>query len=306
MGVSVVNVSERKSGKISTNESNWSELLAFLASASSEDPTDPNNEDSNTKKGIILRIINTQVDAYTPSRSINFTCISFNSDRSTFFLALGDQKGNIYAVDITNNKFWTVARTGISSTCIEFSKLRKREALVGFSDNSIHCYNTENGQLIAKLPAVHTSHVETISFHPTKPLVITSSSHEAILWDTLTWTRKRVLMGAEETGVRQIAFTPNGQFVVTSFNDKLLYIWDQDFAKSKQLPIDTPIGQDTHNVNWFTISLENDCMAHISSKGLVVIRLSDYHELYEIVVPENGSMTDFVWIKQVQFLKGTE
>ena len=39
------------------------------------------------------------------------------------------------------NRFWLVARIGVSVTCITFSPLRKREIIVGLSDHSLQCWN---------------------------------------------------------------------------------------------------------------------------------------------------------------------
>ena len=58
--------------------------------------------------------------------------------------------------------------------------------------------------MLAKLQGYHQSPVHHIVAHPNKPLLLTSSSTEAILWDTEKWSRKRVLTGAKSIGVQQV------------------------------------------------------------------------------------------------------
>ncbi|KAJ3331719.1 TBC1 domain member 31 [Blyttiomyces sp. JEL0837] len=205
-------------------------------------------------KGTLLRIFNA-----TPSssrivgpdgsnflRPIPFNCVavsremSFGSSASAsgpdakflpsyaFVLAAADQRGHIFALDIPKNKFWLVARTGVSATALAFNSLRRRELIVGLSDHSLHCYNIDTSQLVARLPAYHRSEPHFISVHPDKPLAISTSRTESILWNTERWERKRVLMGAGPPGVQQASFTPLGDTVITAFNDGSIILWDTD------------------------------------------------------------------------------
>ncbi|KAJ3209747.1 TBC1 domain member 31 [Dinochytrium kinnereticum] len=177
-------------------------------------------------------------------RPIPFTCVAMSREMVasqgaadakvsidgsySFVLASSDQRGHLFALDFPKNKFWLVARSGVSATCMAFNTVRRREIVVGLSDNSLHCYNIDTGQLVAKLPAYHRAEPHGISVHPSQPIAITTSRIECILWNTEKWERKRVLEGAGPPGVQQACFTPEGDSVVTAFNDGTILIWDSD------------------------------------------------------------------------------
>ncbi|TPX40312.1 hypothetical protein SeMB42_g04226 [Synchytrium endobioticum] len=195
------------------------------------------------------------------SRPIPFTCVCFSSETArsnhpselhlaafSCLMAAVDQRGFIYIMDFLKNKWTLVARTGVSGTCAAFNIQRRRELFVALSDCSIHCVNTgksspcprrrlpgppplismqtiDTGQLVAKLPAHHLSKPRHISTHPTESLAITSSDTEAILWQTETFTQKRVLMGAASVGVQQACFDPTGVSILGHFSDGSVLVW---------------------------------------------------------------------------------
>ncbi|KAJ3407502.1 TBC1 domain member 31 [Chytriomyces hyalinus] len=214
--------------------SEWRKIVAGMVSA-----------------GSLLRVLNAaSVDGTHVVRPVPFTCVassaempinvninttsnlpqSASADSSfnpifAYVLAAVDQRGHVFAFDIPKNKFWLVARSGVSAVCMTFNSVRRREIILGLSDNSIHCYNIDTNLLVARLPAYHKSAPLAISVHPTLPLAISNSSTESILWDTEKWERKRVLMGAGP-GVQQASFSKTGDAIVTAFNDGSILIWD--------------------------------------------------------------------------------
>ncbi|KAJ1562885.1 TBC1 domain member 31 [Nowakowskiella sp. JEL0078] len=180
-------------------------------------------------------------------------------------IAASDEIGNIFSIDLFKNKFWICVRSGISVTCMHFSNSKQRELIVGLSDNSIHYYNIGTGELIAKLPAYHSSPVSSISVHPTQSFAITTSFSEAILWDTVTWKRSRVLLGAESIGLRQVSFSNTGKYAISSFWDGSVYIWDSDFEDNWKIVINPHNSEEylPEKNNWFTVSYNDELLVHI-------------------------------------------
>ncbi|KAI9331208.1 hypothetical protein BDR26DRAFT_683408 [Obelidium mucronatum] len=176
-------------------------------------------------KGTLLRIYNASPsNSLSPDafiRPVPFSCVAssrempfgniktaINSNTETlnandtfessfaFVICAVDQRGHLFCFDVCKNKFWLIARSGVSATCMAFNSVRRREVIVGLSDNSIHCYNIDSNQLVARLPAYHRSEPTAVSVHPNKPIAISNSRSESIIWDTEKWERKRLLMGA--------------------------------------------------------------------------------------------------------------
>lgn len=81
--------------------------------------------------------------------------------------------------------------------------------------------------LIAKLPVYHHTAPNHVSIHPTKPLAITTSATEAILWNTESWERIRVLTGSG-SGVQQTSFSQDGTCIVAAFMDGSIFFWTVD------------------------------------------------------------------------------
>ncbi|KAI9105257.1 hypothetical protein DFS34DRAFT_598702 [Phlyctochytrium arcticum] len=144
-----------------------------------------------------------------------------------FVMAAVDQRGYVWVFDFGKNKYWLVARSGVSGTCISFSSIRRRELILGLADCSLHCYNIDSCQLVAKLPAYHNCEPHQLSVHPTKPLAISTSLSEGIIWDTELWERKRLLVGAQNP-IQQAMFSPDGSTIITGFTDSSILVWQSD------------------------------------------------------------------------------
>ncbi|KAH6570797.1 hypothetical protein BASA60_007519 [Batrachochytrium salamandrivorans] len=145
----------------------------------------------------------------------------------SFVLCAIDQRGHIYAIDFVANKFWIIARTGVAASAVCFNSVRRREIVVAMADRTIHCYNIDNCQLIAKLPVVHQAAVHCIAVHPTRPLAISTSCTESVLWDTENWERKRILVGST-SGMQQACFSQDGLSIVAAFEDGSIFFWMVD------------------------------------------------------------------------------
>ncbi|RGB38171.1 WD40-repeat-containing domain protein [Rhizophagus diaphanus] len=203
--------------------------------------------------GLLLNIINAHrprknQDKGTINRPVAFGCFCFapvnqngngfqsgfhdgpsmleEAINGTLLMAAADQRGCVMSFDFGSNKFWQVARLGIAVSTIAFTPLVRSELVVAFTDNSIRCYNIETRQLIAETRS-HRNPVNWISMHPKQHWVITSTKSEAILWDMAYWSKQKVLdHNKEGATLRRAAFSPQGEYIISSFFDESICIWD--------------------------------------------------------------------------------
>ncbi|KAI8816678.1 uncharacterized protein EV422DRAFT_544488 [Fimicolochytrium jonesii] len=288
-GPRAVFVSDVKSGPLLTT-AEWRKLLG-----------------RSRKRGTLLRIHNEAIpkthSIAARHRAVYFTCVCFSKEMAPlsesqsaagpslqFVLAALDQRGSIYAFDVMRNKFWLIGRSGISGSCLVFNPVRRRELIVGLSDNSILCYNIDTCQLICKLPVHHTSPTTSLSPHPTLPLLISSSESESILWDSETWTRKRLLVGAN-SGIRHACFSATGSSIITAFADATIILWDPDtFLVQWNINLGTLLGKDiaaeSQQRSSLAVSSNGELMAYAPFPGKVYVwHLVERRLLHEITVP---------------------
>ncbi|KAI8607774.1 hypothetical protein BC830DRAFT_1157806 [Chytriomyces sp. MP71] len=214
-----------------------------------------------------------------------------------FVIAAVDQRGHLYALDMPKNRFWLVARTGVSAVCITFNTVRRREVILGLSDNSIHCYNIDTNQLVARLPAYHRTEPQAISVHPNFPIAISNSRTESIIWDTERWERKRVLMGAGP-GVQQASFSRTDTFNLR---------WKISLERFAANPTDRPtLPSDSQLVvprsSYFSVSSNDELMIYGGlSASLYVWNLTEKRLLHEILLPAFSKRV----LAQVEFVGTT-
>ncbi|GES75751.1 TBC1 domain family member 31 isoform X2 [Rhizophagus clarus] len=210
-------------------------------------------EDVENEYGLLLNIINAlrprkNQDKRSYNRPVAFGCFCFaptnqsgngfpsgfhdgpsmleEAVNGTLLMAAADQRGRVVSFDFGSNKFWQVARLGIAVSYIAFTPLVRSELVVAFTDNSIRCYNIDTRQLIAEARS-HRNPVNWISMHPKQHWVITSAESEAILWDMADWSKQKVLSHTKEgVPLRRATFSPQGEYIITSFFDESICIWD--------------------------------------------------------------------------------
>jgi WD40 repeat protein len=198
-------------------------------------------------------------------RTIAIGCICFSKEMAqvqtleaqpsvsyAYVMALSDQRGHVYIFDFVKNKYWILARTGVSATYLLFNTIRRRELIVCLSDCTIHCYNIDTCVLIAKLPMYHHSPPTNLSIHPTKAIAMSTSPTESILWNTETWERVRVLTGSA-SGVQQANFSADGTCIVAAFRDGSIFFWTVDsFSLLWKISLDQlagPSSETKNNIN---------------------------------------------------------
>ncbi|KAJ3185626.1 TBC1 domain member 31 [Geranomyces variabilis] len=274
------------------------------------------------RKGTILRIRNehpphVQSAAFS-QRAVAFTRVCFSrasrpssaDDKApgsyAVIMAAVDQRGGVYVFDFLNNKYWIVAKSGISGSCLTFNAIRQRELIVGLSDNTIACYNIDTLQLISKLPAHHTSRPCILATHPTLPLLISTSQTESILWDTESWERKRLLVGAH-SGIQSACFSPTGASIVTAFADAKIIVWTTDtFVAQWNIDLGALLGEPVmaaglNKENCLSMSKDGELMVFAGLAGgekIYVWNMVERRLIHEISIPA----LEGTEIVQIEFL----
>ncbi|PSL56030.1 serine/threonine protein kinase [Saccharothrix carnea] len=91
--------------------------------------------------------------------------------------------------------------------------------------NGVQVYRTADGARVATLTG-HTAEVQSLAFAPDTGLLASTGMDAAVrLWDTTTWTARRVI-DAPEAGMSSVAFTPSGSAVVGGAVGANVYSWD--------------------------------------------------------------------------------
>ncbi|KAL2919956.1 hypothetical protein HK105_200022 [Polyrhizophydium stewartii] len=277
-----------------------------------------------TRRGTLLRICNSSKGTGTesrgvpaPLRSVPFACVAFSREMAaippepepqqshadppafySYVLCASDQRGHIFAADFVQNRFWVVARTGVAATAICFNAVRRREVIVALADRSIQCYNIDNCQLIAKLPPMHMATPHHISVHPTRPLAITTSNTEAILWDTEDWERKRV-MTSPTARVQQASFSHDGVSIIAAFEDGSIFFWTIDtFSLQWKITLDqmsdaasdaeTNVAQllASNRLSYFALSQNGELFVYGGISSTVYVwNMVERRLLHEILIP---------------------
>lgn len=141
------------------------------------------------------------------------------------------------------------------------------------ADNTLLCYNVDSNQLVAKLPAFHHNEPRHLAIHSNRSLAISSSSSEALLWDTEEWVRKRLLTG-NDCGVQQACFTPDGMSIITAFTDGSIFVWYLDtFTIQWKLTLEQIVGTslaETKQMNSDLLSIDRTSYFAQSSDGEIL------------------------------------
>lgn len=193
--------------------------------------------------GLMVNIHHSQAGSLSQfSRNVRFLHTSFDGQTETFLA--GDHQGNVYIFDLNKNRFFLGQKTGHPCTAVAFNLRRKSEFLVGLSDYSLKCFDTDTKEMVAWMKG-HESAIRDISVHASGRYALTTSTDTAQLWDLDTFQRKRKLNIKEEVGIVQVFFLPLSNVIITGFKDDTIFAWESDTLKCKyQLPI--PPGNSPH------------------------------------------------------------
>ena len=176
---------------------------------------------------------------------------------------------------------------------------------------SVVHFDIDTNQLIAKLPAYHQSVPHYISIHTTKPLALSASSTEAVLWNTEDWQRIRVLAGSTD-GVQQVSFSPDGVSIIAAFTDGSIFFWTIDtFSLLWKISLEQLAGPSSEALTDMTKYLKAPRLSHFAvsadgeffvycglSSTIYVWNLFEKRLLHEVLIP---SFKDKIII-QIAFL----
>lgn len=105
-------------------------------------------------------------------------------------LAVADRNGYVFIIDLSVFKFWGLPNFG-SCTVLKFSVWNDNELLIGLNSGTIAIVNIHTGTVSYSLEG-HKFPVTEISFSK-EFLCITSSQHEAVIWDLKSNCRLQIL-----------------------------------------------------------------------------------------------------------------
>lgn len=196
-----------------------------------------------TDNGLMVSITNSQSGPLThSSRNIRFLHTSFDNTGDCFIA--GDHQGNIFLFDLNKNRFALTQKCGHPCTALAYNLRRKTEFLVGLSDYSLKCFDTDTKEMVAWMKG-HESAIGSISVHASGRYALTTSFDTAQLWDLDTFQRKRKLNIKEDVGIVQVFFLPLSNTIITGFKDDTIFGWESETLNCKyQLPV--PPGKSPH------------------------------------------------------------
>ncbi|XP_041376206.1 TBC1 domain family member 31-like [Gigantopelta aegis] len=244
--------------------------------------------------GLMFRITSSLSSALSdPGRNIRFLHTAFDAPGDRFIA--GDHHGNVYIFDLTKNRFCLAQKTGHPSTALAFTLRRKTEFLVGLSDYSFKCFDSDTKELVAWMKG-HESAIHSISMHASGRYVLTTSADTALLWDLDTFQRKRKLNIKEEVGLLKVFFLPLSNTIVTCFRDDTIFAWESDTLECKyQLPV--PPG-DSPQYRVFAATRDGRILAAGGRSRFIHLWSLDTRRLLRIIELPNKVVS----VKQLDFI----
>ncbi|MFD0200542.1 MULTISPECIES: serine/threonine-protein kinase [Saccharothrix] len=139
-------------------------------------------------------------------------------------------------------------------------------ALTNGNDVAVH--RASDGAVVANLTG-HTAEVNSLAFAPGGGLLASAGMDSTVrLWDTATWTTRKVL-SAPEVGLSSVAFTPSGAGVVAGAVGANVYTWDGETGELLSLYA-------SGSVTTFGLAMPADGRTLLSSDSTGVIAVWSY------------------------------
>lgn len=169
--------------------------------------------------GIVLRI--SCLAKVSTAPSIGFRAAAVNPNGT--LLAAVEEKGGLYILYLTQNRFALVDRAGPAGQAICFVPNRQEEVLRGVG-NKVRGFDACSRRLVATL-AGHTHDIVSIGAAAHSGLVVSQSVDAVILWEPVSWTRMRTLW-AQEAQIAAVGLSPSGDAVGVLFRRGRVAVWD--------------------------------------------------------------------------------
>ena len=149
-------------------------------------------------------------------------------------IAAVDEKGRVYVLHVTSNRFVQIARVGYAGTAIAFSTKNKKRVYVGFEDGCVRAFDTENSSLLATLKCLR-GHPKRLEVSSCGTRLISASPDALHLWNLRTMKREAVL-DCKSFGCVQARLV--GDRIVNSFQDGSTFVWHLgSLSQRKQLEL---------------------------------------------------------------------
>ncbi|KAG1669982.1 hypothetical protein FOA52_016243 [Chlamydomonas sp. UWO 241] len=179
-------------------------------------------------------VLQTPSSAVSPSvRELEFTTSCHNA--SADLLACVTSRGSVYVLQLRHNRYSHLDRTGHAGTVAAFSN-SVRQVFVGFDDLSIRCYDIAKGVQVGVLRE-HRSVPRVLVMRPGTNELLSLAADGIVVWDSRRLVRRRSLGNGPFPAVHA-AYTPDGESLVTSFQDGSFHVWSaRTFALSHSFTI---------------------------------------------------------------------
>jgi hypothetical protein len=188
----------------------------------------------------------------------------------------------VYIFRLTKNRYERLQAIGTQVTSMCFSTLRKSELFVASRDGKICCFDIDSRRLLKTLTG-HRHAVNSISFHPFKALMTTSSVESLSVWDIKQWKKVRTL-GAG-SGVVTSTFTPDGKLLLIAFRDDTVLGWS---TKKFENTCRFDVPKRLRNLNMTTLSVSSNGLLLVAggkSRDIMVWNLANQSPIRSIELP---------------------
>ncbi|KAL4480315.1 hypothetical protein ABPG74_020831 [Tetrahymena malaccensis] len=143
------------------------------------------------------------------------------SDADNQYTAAIDDSGNITVIVHKLNRFVSIKP---SSPATQAVFIRNGNLLVAQQNGHISQYLASNGKLTSVIKH-HNSKLLALEYNPVTKQILTIASDQCTLWDALSFTKIKTLF-AKASYFASGSLTPNGQSLITSFQDGNVYVWN--------------------------------------------------------------------------------
>ncbi|XP_023714197.1 TBC1 domain family member 31 isoform X2 [Cryptotermes secundus] len=236
------------------------------------------------RDGLILQVHHTIPTDSGEIHRVRFLHMAFNETGE--ILAASDHRGNVFIIDLANEKFWLLPNLG-SCTVIAFPPTKKNELLFGTVNSSVHLLNIELGTLTGTLDG-HTVAPTQATFSSTGQYCITTAAHEALIWDLNSNTLAHQLSLQTNVVVKQVIFMPVSDNILACFQDDAIYIWKFDtFDYIKQI---VPDMWESHHVKSIAFTRNGRAMVIGGHSPVLVVFCLDAWSVKKVIkLPEDVS-----------------
>ena len=180
----------------------------------------------------LLTILGNRRARRNSATRVAFTATAFNARGDAF--AAADRRGAVFVFHVALNRYACLkeAKLGAPAYSLDFVRFRPsfNSIVLGLGDarHTVLCLNGESGRAEKTLSGQHHHPVVSVSSHPTRALLLSTSSEAVILWDSDTWSKLHALSGPGGLAVVAARFLVDGERIGVLFRDDAVLMWSTD------------------------------------------------------------------------------